>query len=578
MNAKRSGFALPLTILVMLALASVAGVAAYTTMSTTLVSNAYERDERLGRYADEAIEHARATLNGRPSLYPNTGYATLEEDAEVLDANGDAVPGMTRSVYAGPVGITSGQFGVHGAVIAVTRDAGGAVAVRRGGLVQESFAKFAYFTHIEGTIVFGGGDQIFGPVHSNDDIEINQSSGSNPSATFFGPVTTGGRVENWQDASFREGFHENAATIPLPDFAELDDLEVQATAGGTAFDAVSVSAEGRARMRIEFIAIDINGDGDNTDANEGFIRVYESSDEDWVVGMDGIDGDMRDSKNCGHWHTDGQFYDADGHSSSGSDDWRDALASSRRACYLGGAIELTDSVFVASNSDGGWIRRGTAPAFLNFRDDAEYLFPVTREGNPAFKGVIHVDGDVAISGTLRGRVTVAATGDIVIVDDMVYSINPSVGSCEDILGLFAGGDVVMAYTPLLAPWQPRYGYDYETFDDTSDEFVHGFVLTLNNFTVEAYNNGPTEDEWCQNTRWGRGCLYLTGGIIQRTRGAVGTTGRTGYIKRYSYDACGQRQPPPYFPTTGRFVRGSYHEIDPVGFDVGDYFDMITAGS
>ena len=586
--SRRSGFALPLTILVMLAIASVAAAAAYTTMGTTMVQSAYSRDERLGRHADEAIEQVRAMLNGVPSMYPADGYEAIEEDEPVLDAAGNEVPGVTRSVYVGPIGVTSGQYGVHGAVVAVVRDAGGGVAVRRGNVVQESFSKYAYFTNDEGVIVFGGGDQIHGPVHSNDEITINNSPGA---ATFFGPVSTARQINNRNRASFRDGYRERVPVIPLPEVADLNRLRTQAQEGGTAFTATNIGSVGRARMRIEFIAIDLNGDGDVTDANEGFIRVYygnnNSSAADWVVGMRGISSmtsstGLRDSENCGHYHSDGRFYDADWHGSSGSDAWDDALTDNHSTrysrCFLGGAPELSNTAFSASDSYGSWQQRPWTMSHpvLNLRPDRNYLFPITREMNPDFKGVIHVEGDVAISGTVRGRVTIAATGDIVIVDDLKYAIDPGAGTCEDIVGMFAGGEVVMAYTPINAP--ARVNSNYYSFDDTSDEFVHGFVLTLNEFRAEEHDEGHTTKERCEGTAWGRGCLYLTGGIIQRTRGPVGLSSGTGYLKRYSYDACGASQPPPYFPTTGRFARGPYFEIDPVGFDIDDYFATITAGS
>ena len=37
----------------------------------------------------------------------------------------------------------------------------------------------------------------------------------------------------------------------------------------------------------------------------------------------------------------------------------------------------------------------------------------------------------------------------------------------------------------------------------------------------------------------------------------------GYVKRYSYDRCAVVNPPPYFPTTGRFLDNRYYELDPV---------------
>ena len=88
-------------------------------------------------------------------------------------------------------------------------------------------------------------------------------------------------------------------------------------------------------------------------------------------------------------------------------------------------------------------------------------------------------------------------------------------------------------------------------------------------------SGSTNDEACEGSTFGRGCLYLTGGIIQATRGAVGRSTGTGYIKRYSYDQCGATQPPPYFPTTGVFAKGQYYQVDPAGFSISNYFDLIT---
>jgi hypothetical protein len=49
----------------------------------------------------------------------------------------------------------------------------------------------------------------------------------------------------------------------------------------------------------------------------------------------------------------------------------------------------------------------------------------------------------------------------------------------------------------------------------------------------------------------------------------------GFIKRYSYDRCGVVNPPPYFPTTGRFLDNRYYEIDPVKFNVNQLFLTLT---
>ena len=60
------------------------------------------------------------------------------------------------------------------------------------------------------------------------------------------------------------------------------------------------------------------------------------------------------------------------------------------------------------------------------------------------------------------------------------------------------------------------------------------------------------------------------------RGAVGLSGGEGYLKRYAYDRCGASAPPPYFPTTGHFAKGEEFQVDPVGFDIDDYFGFLTS--
>jgi len=578
LNARSEGFALAFTIILIAGLAVLASGALMAGMNTALIRQYNVQQDELAHAADAGIELARARLNSDRSLYPlpDSGYAVLEDSVPVLGPGGVPIPNTFRSTYVQPIGITSGQYGVHGAVVSIVTS-GPNTLIRRGSVVQESFSRFAYFTDDEGTIVFGGGDVIFGPLHSNDDITIH-----NTGATFNGPVTTAGRVNNENDGTFNFGYEENAPVIPLPDVADLERLRDQAQSGGLAFTTNNNNPIGRARMRLEFVNIDLNGDGDATDEIEGFVRVYTSNDADWVVGANPV-GDLRDSENCGHYHNSGAtFVSADDHGTSGSDNWIASVTNSSRVCYLGGDPRITNG-WVASNSDGQWLQwGGTVSPLLSARPDRDYLFPLSRALNPGYKGVIYVDGDVAVSGTVRSRVTIATTGDIVIADDIVYSVDPATGNCWDILGLFAGGSVVVSYTPINSAWQ-RGGSGsgngtWRSYDETEFERIHAFILTLNTFTVEAYDQGPTNAEDCENTNWGRGCLYLVGGVIQANRGAVGLSDGSGYLKRYSYDQCGETQPPPYFPTTGRFSRGAYYEIDPTGFDIDAYFASLTAGS
>jgi hypothetical protein len=102
------------------------------------------------------------------------------------------------------------------------------------------------------------------------------------------------------------------------------------------------------------------------------------------------------------------------------------------------------------------------------------------------------------------------------------------------------------------------------------------MMALNtSFTVQDYDEGPDNVNDCEGSNNGRGCLYLSGGLIQKERGAVGLLGGEGFVKRYSYDRCAVITPPPYFPTTGRFTDNRYYELNPVGFNAADLFRSTT---
>jgi len=571
----KNGFALVLTLLVVLVIASLVTAAVLVGGNHLLAARYYERSSQLEVAADAGLELARAKINGDPALYPDSAYATLENGVSVKDRDGNAIPGLKRWLYVGPTGVTSGQYGIFGSIVSVVTDEGGGAVVRRSQVYQESFAKFAYFTDIEpSNISFGGGDEIFGPVHSNSDLKIYSSG-----ATFHQETRTAMRVPTPQYGTFMMGYQEFVPRIEMPATQDLSDVAAQAVAGGTLFIGDSNGGFGQASTRIEFVAIDLNNDGDVTDGDEGFFKVYRSTDEAWVVGA--WDSNLTNNENCGA-HYGGTFvaaadhpYDHDGDPGTPSITAIQALTSSTRRCYLGGDSTITNA-FVAADGRGSWLPyTGTQAPGLVGRPDAGYLFPLARKYNPSFKGVISVSGKVALSGVLRGRVTLSANDDIIFADDVVYATDPGAGLCQDMLGLFSGDDVIVADNLLNAPQRPQSGWNHRTYDDSKDEFFHGVVLALDIFTVQNYGSGSRNDQNCETKVWGRGCLYLTGGIIQRTRGAVGTGAGTGYVKRYSYDSCASKSPPPYFPTTGHFYKGQYYQVDPTGFSVSAYYDQLT---
>jgi hypothetical protein len=617
------GIALVVVLLVVLAIAAIAAGAALLGSNTSLITMFHGRQGVLEAAADASIEETRAMLNGsQKASYPTTGYSTLESGVAVYDAAGKVIPNVKRWTYVGPIGLKTGQYGVFGSVVVVAQDAQGDQVIRRGEVFQESFAKYAYFTDKEGAIVFGGGDQIFGPVFSNDKMTINSTG-----VTFWGPVATAQTITGTAYGVFKQGYKENATAIPFPKTADLNALQGYATQGNTAIVSTTKGTAGQATTRIEFVAVDLNGDGNSTGLDEGFMKVYQvnntTTDAWWVVadtiGYGGGTG-LSKSRNCGHVlaGTHAYFRTFYRHKAVAGTDQPTAgnalTNGTQLRCYLGGADILNDSlalgpplsdvvvgkvgspqhgVFLAADSLGKWLLWNAAPdpKVVTARalvGDAAYLWPINRTLNPNFKGVIYVTGKVAVSGVLRGQVTVAATDNIIVADDILYATNPAAttppcgSSGRDMLGLFSGTNVVVADNMVNDPIPPMAaggapGTTPRTWDDTQDEFIQATVLALGSFTVENYASGSASAEPCGTTAWGRGCLYLTGGIIQAQRGAVGTVTGTGNLKRYAYDACASTSPPPYYPTTGIFSRGHYYEVDPTGFDIATYWNLLIGG-
>jgi len=147
-------------------------------------------------------------------------------------------------------------------------------------------------------------------------------------------------------------------------------------------------------------------------------------------------------------------------------------------------------------------------------------------------------GNLTISGTLDGSLTVGSSRDIVIPNNILYADDPRTDpSSNDVLGIIAESDVVIDHN---AP--------------TNLE-INGCVMAMNtSFMLEDYWVGPA-----------KGTLSVYGGIIQNERGPVGTFNSSsgqkasGYSKNYSYDLRLLGSPPPFMPTTGDYVTLSWEE-------------------
>jgi hypothetical protein len=587
----------------------VVGIAVFGGPAVRVARHYFTRSLRTA--ADAGIELGRTALNETPALFPDSGYFTLQADQPVNDASGNPIPNITRSIYLGPTRPSSGgQWETVAGVLSVIHDRSGPVVVRGGELTRESFAQFAYFTASEGAgVCFGGADQIFGPMYSNGDMCIYSSG-----ARFRDKVEVTGTITGIQYGTFERGYVQHGAAILLPTAAALSKLATFATAGGTNYTAPTGGTNTQSRLRLEFLALDLDGDGRVTGPTEGFFRVYQDSgvaQPDFVTGT--APRAANTSRNCGDFHTLNSvttFYSAAYHLNSANPihggsithaaDHRTAATQSLQVtgarCFLGGDDYLTvvsgRNTFAAADSLGYWMRytatpdpaviaglknaaSGTVDTTLAARArEAQYLWPLSRQYNPNFTGVIYVNGRLVVSGVVRGRVTLSASDNVIIADDLTYAIPPDSVPCPaaDMLGLLSSGSIYVSDNVLNTPQPWGASGEYRTYAATSDEFVQGVLLPLNSFTVENYAQGPSAAVACGTRPTGRGCLYQTGGLIQSVRGAVGTSAGTGYRKRYTYDRCAAEAPPPHFPTTGRFFGDrNYSEIDPTGFDVAGYF-------
>jgi hypothetical protein len=620
--------------MVLTVLATLAVGAIMISGNASLLGKYHAKDAEMRASADAGLEWARDTINGTLTILPVAGFRILQFEQPVRDAAGNVIPGFTRSVFVGRSGTTTGQFGVYASVISrIDDNAGRAVVVRRAELAQESFAQFARFDDVTlSTVVFANGIQVFGPIHTNGILYVGNNG---PQAIFHGKATTSASVQTASNGTFRQGYKTGVARIELPTPTALATLQGYAT---TSSMVVNGGAVGTAvydpNTRIEFVPVDINGDGDFTDENEGFFRVYKvinanAASAAYVTAREWNTGSANDpnatSPNCGDVAVNGAgqsiFLSAGAHNNgtpaphnhSGvtlTNQQRSLQAASRR-CYLGGDPRLTDNwnmtttpippwQFNNGGVYGNWLRwpgygAGNAPAAIaNGRIHpsfggglvgnamADYLWPINRPFNPNFNGVVYVNGSVGISGVVRGQVTVAATGNVLLADDLIYVTAPgSVPDCyqntngtwADMLGVLTAEFFVIEDNNVNSPF-PVNGVYTKQYDETADETIHGAVLTLNSVMSEALGTGSGSAEVCAGNPVGRGCFNMVGAAIQGRNAArmqTGGGGATGWNPQWTYDRCDAVKPPPYFPTTGRFYKNRYYEIDPVGFSVAGWF-------
>ncbi|MEP6763733.1 MAG: hypothetical protein ABJB66_05435, partial [Gemmatimonadaceae bacterium] len=277
----RKGFALLTVLLVAIVGAVIALASGMLAMSNVLVAASSDRAAMVDDAALSGLEIERSRMNAKLDTVPLNGYKTVESNFVVANSGG-----VKRTTWISRLGnsdslSTTGEFGVQAEVVSQAIDPAGNIAIRRVQMYQESFARYASFTDIGkstngSTLWWALGAQALGPVHSNDTIFVWNGT-PQPQATFFDKVTTAKVVLNKTAADFRKGQPlEKIAKIPMPTSADLDVLKGIASRAGYVFTPDVVTGDSAlATMRIEFVAVDVDGDGKTTGPDEGYFRVYK---------------------------------------------------------------------------------------------------------------------------------------------------------------------------------------------------------------------------------------------------------------------------------------------------------------
>ncbi|MEP6836053.1 MAG: hypothetical protein ABJB74_21870 [Gemmatimonas sp.] len=638
---KRKGFALLTVLLIAVVGAVIALASGMMAMSNVLVQGASDRAAVVDDAALSGLEIERSRMNAKLDTVPLNGYTTVENG--VLIANSG---GVRRTTYISRLGnsdslATTGEFGVQSEIVSKAVDPAGNVAIRRVEMYQESFARFASFTDIAkstngSTLWWALGAQAQGPVHSNDTIWVWNGTPA-PQAIFHDKVTTARIVLNKPSAEFRKGQPaELVAKIPLPGNADLDVLKGIATRAGYVFTPDVVTGDSAlATMRIEFLAIDVNGDGNTTGADEGFFRVYKVRAVPSVAGWGGYGYAMARtplpptaglcdatvltcllprsalsgtalldsllySYNCGVTTTvsgvvriTNTLASIRADTGVGKNTYQLHMAPKQAAfdnanarCYLGGDERLnSDGAFHAVDSTGYWVARtsGSIPSAISGRGDAAYLWPLSPTYNPNFRGVIFAEGKVAVSGTVRGRLTLASRAIMVIAHDLRQATSPATtsGTCsadDDIVGLFSGSYAMYSDNSLATPqrrennagtaWNARKEFDPST--GRPDITIHASILALKSVAAENSTSPGGGQPFVD-----RGTTRLIGGTIESRSGQTGTMNGSGQLHGYhddlSFNQCALKYPPPYFPTTGHWTRTQFYEVNPQSFSPGAWF-------
>jgi hypothetical protein len=161
---------------------------------------------------------------------------------------------------------------------------------------------------------------------------------------------------------------------------------------------------------------------------------------------------------------------------------------------------------------------------------------------PSFGTYLFFDGRLTIHGQFQGELTIGASHDIGIEDNITYVDADNEGrvasTSPNFLRLASEHDI-----KILNTWangrENSGGLGLAQTDPALTSVVlDGIYVALNeSFTFENQND-PDSGYVCTCQPDDRGTIYLYGGVAQRRRGYVhrSTRNSTGYLKQYRFDA------------------------------------------
>jgi cytoskeletal protein CcmA (bactofilin family) len=192
---------------------------------------------------------------------------------------------------------------------------------------------------------------------------------------------------------------------------------------------------------------------------------------------------------------------------------------------VAGGRRYTSEIWVTLNP--GTSGDGDGKAYIRTSATGSIVDSISLNDAASFNGALTSTGRVHVQGTVDGKLTIGSQTNVVVENDILYEQNPMTGTSNDLLGLVANTNVVIA----------------DNAANNGNCTIDACIFARSgSFIAENYNTRPVAGE-----------LRLLGSIVQDTRGAVGTfsgsTLKSGFSKRYRYDTR-LNDPsfrPPYYP-------------------------------